>query len=976
MDKIDLYNTFISTTSDEEGENIELEYRYHCDKTEYEAIIQFLRQQTQELKPSVTLTIQFGHNIRMEIQDSGVIESYCATNFIPSNQWKYVKLGTKHPLKMEKYSNNSKVTMSRELEKTLAELATNQDGFPDEIKTIMKQAVMLNRLDVSMFRKLFRLRHRTSFMIGDSVRVDLTQVKQNQMTYNINGIAVRQGTLSMKEAKLHSQKLEFELEIEALQQTPEAIQKMKDSIKQIESVIQKDETTLTLPRSKMNAYKDAVVSLIQSHYQYVKEIHDDIPSSEQEAVNKYKGGKQPPYIIPKLVSMTRKDIPIPDGMAVTDKADGESCIVMLFDSQITIFDSSFHLLAESRSFSEKDGSELTSLGKTSLFAGEFIQNDRGGLPHMTAYLYDCYMWGGKDVRRLNLVSEKPDEPTRIKYVNRFTEMAQENEPNIGKGIRLRAKQMRLGDVQKESLAIWNEKDAYPYILDGVILTPAYEPVGKSKQNPLEWGFRMDRTWHLNIKWKPPQFNTVDFILEWQGGIVRGKDGLVRKALLRTTEQVTKHNIRCTLFPLFQPSEYSIPQAYKIEVDTDGKKEPRTEETNEYIQNHSVVECRYDVNSSRWIVLRNRKDKTSAWKQSKKAITVAIHRYKKLIEIIMSQSNWKRTVLQQLIGVGAKAREIKQDKLQFLYNGFVNFLVFHSIVAPESDERTVIRTVKHKSESILSLLNEPYVEIPLPFALNGSNSTFVANTIWKSIHEPVHISDFYGIKTTEGGATVPVPTSTSETLLRLPIDGEVQGALVQRIRSWIKEKDSSVLEISNRDTALVEGSMLWTNKVSIRKTPQIIRGNCKKFKQGWISKDDKETWNRWKEETSGARTILTLGIWEGMDNIAQRRGAIDSITKSANDVGTTLYVIYWDSSKTAKISKGSSTIQRKRGGHIVVTHGEHSYELKVYPEDKMIDEFGKHGWIPKEESDVTIDDIVEEDEIAKYMSVAVFHRVVS
>lgn len=211
-------------------------------------------------------------------------------------------------------------------------------------------------------------------------------------------------------------------------------------------------------------------------------------------------------------------------------------------------------------------------------------------------------------------------------------------------------------------------------------------------------------------------------------------------------------------------------------------------------------------------------------------------------------------------------------------------------------------------------------------------------------------------------------------MRLPIARDVQGALVERIRSWIRETDSSVLEISNRDTALIEGSVLWTNKASLRKTPQIIRGNCKKFKTGWSSKDDKETWNRWKEETNGARTIVTLGIWEGMDNIAQRRGAIDSITKSANaTTGTILYVIYWDSSKTAKIPKGSTGIQRKRGGHIVVSHEGQSYELKVYPEDKMLDEFGTQGWLPKVDSDATLDDLTGGDALATYMSVAVFQR---
>lgn len=520
-----------------------------------------------------------------------------------------------------------------------------------------------------------------------------------------------------------------------------------------------------------------------------------------------------------------------------------------------------------------------------MFAGEYIKNDRGDLPHETVYLYDCYMWEGTDVRRLNLVSDIADEPTRIGYVQKAVDILREqkkndetnemeyHEPAIGSGIRLRAKEMRIGDVKEESMKIWENRHAYPYVLDGIILTPAYEPVGRSDKNTWEWGFRMDRTWHTNLKWKPPKFNTVDFILAWTGGIVRGEDGLVRKGVLRTTEMVVKNGVRCTVFPLFQPTEYTMPQPYKIEVNVGSVREPRTEETNEFIHNNSVVECRFDHATSRWIVLRNRNDKTKAWSHSRKAIQTALSQYTSLLHIIHTQSNWKRTVLQQIftIGRGQDARDTKHRKLDELVRKFSDFLVFHGIIPSGSDESTMVQAIKNKKESILTLINEPYVEVPLPFSLPGSNATFVANTIWKSIHEPVELEHFGSPTAPSSGAgedDVPpvAPLTRSEAFLPLPIDPALSRAMVERVRSWITtDETSSILEISDRDTPVIEGSVLWTNQISIRKTPHMIRGDAKKFKTGWLSVDDSQTWKRWNTETMGATTLLTLGLWGSMEN---------------------------------------------------------------------------------------------------------------
>lgn len=52
---------------------------------------------------------------------------------------------------------------------------------------------------------------------------------------------------------------------------------------------------------------------------------------------------------------------------------------------------------------------------------------------------------------------------------------------------------------------------YKYVTDGLIFTPCNTGVGGSapgQVGPLDRKF----TWALSFKWKPPQYNTVDFLV--------------------------------------------------------------------------------------------------------------------------------------------------------------------------------------------------------------------------------------------------------------------------------------------------------------------------------------------------------------------------------------------------------------------------------------------------------------------------------
>lgn len=194
-----------------------------------------------------------------------------------------------------------------------------------------------------------------------------------------------------------------------------------------------------MPKSAQSFYRMALKHMVKSHFTFLQERDEELPEgspkSLSEVTKKYASAKKLPYCIPKLVSMTRSDLPVPHpGLAVTDKADGDSCIVMVVLKRAYIVDSGFRMLAPVRTL----GDEFP-VDTLCMFAGEFLHKDKSGLPHSTAYLYDAYLWNERDVRRLNLVSEKEDEPTRIKIVQEFSDLLADNEPVIGEGLRVRAK---------------------------------------------------------------------------------------------------------------------------------------------------------------------------------------------------------------------------------------------------------------------------------------------------------------------------------------------------------------------------------------------------------------------------------------------------------------------------------------------------------------------------------------------------------
>ena len=213
---------------------------------------------------------------------------------------------------------------------------------------------------------------------------------------------------------------------------------------------------------------------------------------------------------------------------------------------------------------------------------------------------------------------------------------------------------------------------YEYETDGLIFTPMNLGVGAYKIGDEPKTYKI--TWQYSLKWKPVEFNTIDFLIttkklptgaEYIGNIFQSGintttlDQIVqyKTIILRVGFDESKHgyinpceNIINDDLPstenmddenTYKPVQFFPTNPYdpdagitniELRQDDSNNKQMLTEE-NEVIEDNTIVEFRYDITRDkqwRWIPLRIRYDKTAEYRTGHKNYGNAYH---------VAQSNW-------------------------------------------------------------------------------------------------------------------------------------------------------------------------------------------------------------------------------------------------------------------------------------------------------------------------------------------------
>lgn len=267
--------------------------------------------------------------------------------------------------------------------------------------------------------------------------------------------------------------------------------------------------------------------------------------------------------------------------------------------------------------------------------GDFIDGEYIVEKHLFC-IFDVYRFRNRDVKSLPLMTTDEDMlknplKSRLGCARLFVEDLKTQfvmNPSATP-LRVETKLFLAGDgpVMEEAIKTVLSTQ-FEYNTDGLIFTPRGTGVAPPES-------RRGATWVHTYKWKPPTQNSIDFLVKFTNeNVIDPINGQpVKKGELYVTktaggdivyprqtmngeyvppklpgdlQTLSKMNTRIPA--PFQPSSPRDPDAYIIYIPVDGKNNAIDLEENK-VEDNTIIECAFDIETYRWVVMRTRYDKT-------------------------------------------------------------------------------------------------------------------------------------------------------------------------------------------------------------------------------------------------------------------------------------------------------------------------------------------------------------------------------
>ena len=501
----------------------------------------FMRIQNEYLDPKNARTKI--SNIRCEISSVEGIQQYCKTNSletIPDNTVLF----------------EQKMDVQRS-DKTYYRPADNKDF---NFRTTLKHEKLWNRQSIivrdlimnwSNQKKIFRLINRVSFTHETfPISVDLSIVKSSRKA---RGNMVPEYTIEASNVLNDVENYEIEMEVINFKTgsgTPwisdnieEFITMIKNNIKIILSGLQQTHYPVSYPE-QTNVLHSYMRLINAKEFELRKVIPKDFigPSSMTLQISN--------------IAPVNEDAIIPNirtNYTVTEKADGMRKLLYVHKSgKIYLIDTNMNVQFTGAVTKNAD------LVETILDGEHILHNKKGEFINLYA-VFDIYFVNNKDVRTNAFIPDDEDV-TQVQY--RFPLLQhvirQLNLESIVPGqltpIRVEHKKFYEGNQSQSIFNACNlildkvDSGLFEYVTDGLIFTPSYLGVGVSKPGDEPKNFKV--TWVDSFKWKPPEYNTIDFLIEIKKNTT-GEDyvGNIFQEGLDTgsTQQITEYKtltLRC------------------------------------------------------------------------------------------------------------------------------------------------------------------------------------------------------------------------------------------------------------------------------------------------------------------------------------------------------------------------------------------------------------------------------------------------
>lgn len=457
-------------------------------------------------------------NVRVEINGIHQIQQYCESNSLENIQADYTQ-------KKDAFIDGQRM------------FAVNIDDFNlrasyQTEKRLKSHSAFVENIISSWteYKKTYRYINRTSFIHPSlPVRVDLSIVKSSTMEeyeykdkYGNKRTAWRQKPeYTIQGANVFDNIENYEIELEVLNNKvgagtdysiisntlPKALRK---SIIYVLSGLQN--TNYPIPYSEIRRVGDDYLKLV-----YGKEYHAKMRMKPKMFLGPSSSTLQMSNIAPlnddTVIPNIRKDY------TVTEKADGMRKLMYINnDGKIYLIDTNMNIQYTGAVTKNVD------LRQTILDGEHILHNKKGDFINLYA-AFDVYIINKKDVRansfippplddKKDVILEKYRLPLLVNIIKNMSAISPINDKPSP--LRIENKNFEADGPNKDIFQCCNtiidkqKQGLYEYEVDGLIFTPAYFGVACNK--PGQAGPLNKPSWEHSFKWKPPEFNTIDFLV--------------------------------------------------------------------------------------------------------------------------------------------------------------------------------------------------------------------------------------------------------------------------------------------------------------------------------------------------------------------------------------------------------------------------------------------------------------------------------
>ena len=353
--------------------------------------------------------------------------------------------------------------------------------------------------------------------------------------------------------------------------------------------------------------------ILQKYHRLIAPVRD---------LNRYEQANPSPYFLaPKPITLEQKNLIEATGVttilknyAVTDKADGERMLMFVDDTG--------HVYLINNVFQVTDTGIVATTPSlyNSLFDGEYI------VAEQVFIVFDLYFLNRENIMRLPLMAEgEPNRYAKMELVVQAGYWDVRSTPfRVELKKHIRAEGDKMFQVCKEILNAPRK-----YNIDGLVFTPVDLPVFAYYPGQFKKLRGKSMAWDKVFKWKPPEQNTIDFLVKEEAGVYdnvkrfklftgynasQWEEISVFHGLQRVYQRTAPDVAEEYKAKLFKPIENYHPKVSMAYIPLSSTGQALTAEK-EPIEDNTIVEMSYDLEKG-WQPLRIREDKTKLLRTSK------------------------------------------------------------------------------------------------------------------------------------------------------------------------------------------------------------------------------------------------------------------------------------------------------------------------------------------------------------------------